>query len=312
MTFNKLSELASQNIPFLFYTDFKGEKIHVYPLNELEQHGIEYAINQNAPLFSSKKRLQIFPISYKEYKKKFDHVIEKIKSGDTYLLNLTQPSKITTALSLQEIYEHSNAPYKLHVKGQFVCFSPEPFIKISNNNISTFPMKGTIDASVENAKKKILKNNKEMAEHVMVVDLLRNDLGMVAKDIRVSRFRYIQKINAGEKELLQVSSEINGKLDNDWKNRLGEIIKTLLPAGSVSGTPKKSTVKIIEEIETYERNYYTGIFGVYSENSLETSVMIRFIEKQDEHLIYKSGGGITLDSKAEDEYQELIDKVYIP
>jgi para-aminobenzoate synthetase component 1 len=135
---------------------------------------------------------------------------------------------------------------------------------------------------------------------------------MVAKDISVEKFRYIQKISAGEKELLQVSSKIKGTLPDNWKENLGEIIKTLLPAGSITGTPKRSTVQIIEKIEAYNRGYYTGVFGIFDGQKLQTSVMIRFIEKEEDQLIYKSGGGITLDSNPEDEYQELIDKVYIP
>ena len=145
----------------------------------------------------------------------------------------------------------------------------------------------------------------------MIVDLLRNDLGIVANDIKVDKFRYIDKISAGEKELLQVSSKISGYVGPLWKERLGEIIKALLPAGSISGTPKKSTVKIIEETEAYERGYFTGVFGIFDGNTFDSAVMIRFIEKYDDTYIYKSGGGITIESDAKSEYQEMIDKVYI-
>ena len=172
-------------------------------------------------------------------------------------------------------------------------------------------MKGTIDASIPNAEAKILANAKEMAEHVMVVDLLRNDLGIVAKEIRVDKFRYIDKIKAGEKELLQVSSMISGSVGEDWKERLGSIVSHLLPAGSISGTPKKSTVEIIEAVEGYERGYFTGIFGVFDGETFDSAVMIRFIENDRGTYTYKSGGGITLESEAESEYRELLDKVYI-
>ncbi len=312
MTFDRLSYFASRNIPFLFYSDFNGEKIHVYPLSELKQRGIAYAIKQANCHTPKNKKLIKRPIPYHTYKKKFDHVISQIKNGNTYLLNLTQPTEIVTDLTLQEIFDTADAPFKLHVTNHFVCFSPEPFVTINNNTIRTFPMKGTIDASIKDAKASILSNQKEMAEHVMVVDLLRNDLGMVAKDIAVETFRYIQQINAGDKALLQVSSKIRGTLPNTWKADLGNIIKTLLPAGSITGAPKRSTVQIIEDIEGYHRGYYSGIFGVFDGNKLESSVMIRFIEKTKKSLIYKSGGGITLDSNPKEEYQELIDKVYIP
>ena len=173
-------------------------------------------------------------------------------------------------------------------------------------------MKGTIDASLPNAKETILESKKESAEHTMVVDLLRNDLSMVAKNVRVKSFRYITQIDSGSKKLLQVSSHISGDLDENWHENIGTFLKKLLPAGSISGTPKRSTLKIIDKIEGYERGYFSGIFGVYDGKSFDSAVMIRFIEKTKVGYIYKSGGGITLDSDVRSEYQELLDKVYIP
>ena len=173
-------------------------------------------------------------------------------------------------------------------------------------------MKGTIDASIKDAKKKILNNKKELAEHTMVVDLLRNDLSMVSKNVRVEDFRYIQKIEAGDKQLYQVSSKISGNLPTNWHRQIGDIIVKLLPAGSITGTPKINTIKILDEIENYQRGYFTGVFGVFDGKNLDSGVLIRFIENQNGNLIYKSGGGITSDSIATQEYQEMCDKVYIP
>jgi para-aminobenzoate synthetase component 1 len=309
--FNKISQYASQKIPFLFFTDFKGSVAHVYKLDELNKKNIIYSIKDKHNLHKN-IHIEKKPISYQNYKIKFDKLIKHIKDGDTYLANLTQATNIKCNLDLKKIYSIANADYKLYVKDKFVCFSPEPFIIIENNIIKTFPMKGTIDASVKNAQNILLNDEKERAEHIMVVDLLRNDLSMVASNVKVDKFRYIQKIKAGNKELLHVSSEISGKLEDNWQNRLGEIIKKLLPAGSISGTPKINTVKILENIEQYDRNYFSGIFGVFDGKKLETSVMIRFIEEKKNMLIYKSGGGITLDSNAKSEYKEMLDKIYIP
>ena len=311
MTFDKLSEYAAKGIPFLFYTDFKGEQLHLYKLDELQDHGIEFSINTDSLSKPHNITLHKYPVSFESYIEKFNYVIEEIKCGDTYLLNLTQPTEIDCSGNLFEIFQSANAKFKLFVKDQFVCFSPERFVKIENNRISTYPMKGTIDASIPNAEAKILGNAKEMAEHVMVVDLLRNDLGIIADDIKVERFRYIDKIRAGDKELLQVSSMVSGNVGINWKENLGDIISKLLPAGSISGTPKKSTVEIIEKVEGYVRGYFTGVFGVFDGQTFDSAVMIRFIEKDGDKLVYKSGGGITLDSNAESEYQEMIDKVYI-
>jgi para-aminobenzoate synthetase component 1 len=257
-------------------------------------------------------QLQKNPLPFELYQQKFEAVIEKIKSGETYILNLTQPTPIQTQLTLKEMYDLANAHYKLRYKDEFICFSPEKFIQIHDDKIHTFPMKGTIDASLEDAEAKILKNEKEMAEHIMIVDLLRNDLSIVAKEVKVEKFRYVQDIEAGEKKLLQVSSHISGKLESSWKENLGDILQALLPAGSISGAPKKSTVEIIQEVEGYERGFFSGIFGVYDGNSFDSGVMIRFIEKNADGYLYKSGGGITLDSNARQEYEELQDKIYLP
>ena len=307
----RLSNLASKGIPFLFYTNFDATKTQVFRLDELEKEDIEYTFNTNSYTAHSQSVLK-FPIDYKTYKKGFDFIIEKIKSGDTYLLNYTCETKITTELSLKEIFTLANARFKLRVKDDFLCFSPERFIKITNNHIYTYPMKGTIDASLPNAEAKILANAKEMAEHIMVVDLLRNDLSMVATEVKVTKFRYIDKINAGEKELLQVSSEIQGNLTKTWKENLGNILQTLLPAGSITGTPKKKTLEIIKKVEHYERDNFSGVFGVFDGENFDSAVMIRFMQNKEEGLVYKSGGGITLDSSAEAEYQEMLDKIYIP
>ncbi len=312
MSFATINSLASQKIPFLFISDFKGKKVEVIPLSELHDADIEFCIDETYTSVQHPYSLDIAPVSFSSYKKKFDKVIEKIKSGETYILNLTQPTPINTQLSLQEIYSLANAHYKLRVRDEFVCFSPEKFIQIEQNTIHTFPMKGTIDASVVNAKEKILANTKEMAEHVMIVDLLRNDLSMVATDVKVQKFRYTHQIEAGDKILLQVSSHISGSLDKQWHNRLGDILQTLLPAGSISGAPKKSTVDIIEDVEEFERGFFTGVFGVFDGERVDSGVMIRFIENTQDGYIYKSGGGITLESDVNAEYQELQDKIYLP
>ena len=312
MSIALLNSLGKRREPFLFISDFKGENIEVILAKELEKEDVAFTINESFVHKKHKHTLETFPINFTEYKKKFDKIVEKIKSGETYVLNLTQPTKVKTSLSLSEIFAITNAHYKLYYKDKFVCFSPEKFIQISEDTIHTFPMKGTIDASVHNAEAKILANAKEMAEHIMIVDLLRNDLSIVAQEVKVESFRYITELDAGRKKLLQVSSHISGKLTLDWHENIGTILQALLPAGSISGAPKKSTVEIIEKVEGYKRDYFSGVFGYYDGETLDSGVMIRFIEKTQKGLIYKSGGGITLDSDALLEYNELQDKIYLP
>jgi para-aminobenzoate synthetase component 1 len=173
-------------------------------------------------------------------------------------------------------------------------------------------MKGTINASVINAEKVIMEDEKETAEHNTIVDLIRNDLSMNAKNVRVERYRYIDRIRTHNSELLQISSEIAGDLGQEWENRVGDIITSMLPAGSISGAPKKETIRIIKESEIIERGYYTGVMGIYSSGELDSGVMIRFIEQNETGYVYRSGGGITYLSQAESEYKELIEKIYVP
>ncbi len=109
-----------------------------------------------------------------------------------------------------------------------------------------------------------------------------------------------------------MSSEITGKLSADYHKHLGDILVTLLPAGSISGAPKVKTLKIIEAAENETRGYYTGVFGYFDGENLDSGVMIRFIEQKGDRLFYRSGGGITIQSDLRSEYQEAIDKVYVP
>jgi para-aminobenzoate synthetase component 1 len=173
-------------------------------------------------------------------------------------------------------------------------------------------MKGTIDADLQYADKLILENEKELNEQNTIVDLLRNDLSIVAKNVRVDDFRYIEKIETNQKNLLSVSSKISGELQSDFKNKLGDIFAALLPAGSVCGAPKAKTVEIILQTETHQRAWYTGVWGIFDGKNTDSCVIIRYLEKTENGLMFKSGGGITSQSDLENEYQEMIDKVYVP
>lgn len=308
----QLSQLVSQGTPVFFYSDFKGEKFHCCALSQLMDHDIEFSFNQKPNPYNTPHTPTSHPIDFSAYAKKFNQVQQHIQAGNTYLLNLTQPTPIVSAYTLREIYTMANAPYKLRIGQQFVCFSPEPFITIEGNRIHTYPMKGTIDADIPNAIEIILNDPKELAEHTMIVDLLRNDLGIISTNIKVEKFRYISTIETGDKRLHQVSSHISGELNANWKDHIGNILQALLPAGSISGTPKKKSVELIESIEGYERGYFSGIFGYFDGKNLYSAVAIRFIEQTEEGLVYKSGGGITAESNPCSEYQEMLDKIYIP
>jgi para-aminobenzoate synthetase component 1 len=266
----------------------------------------------NHGLFQKNVQLAKYPVSYERYKKAFDYCLKELKYGNSYLLNLTFPTRIECNLTLREMFDFSEAKYKLYIKNKLVCFSPETFVQIKNGIISSNPMKGTSLANNKNAAHDLLNNKKEYAEHATIVDLIRNDLNRVAKKIQVEKFRYLDYIPTHEGKLIQASSKISGQLPNDYPENIGTILSKLLPAGSITGAPKRKTIEIIKTAEQYDRGFYTGIFGYFDGQNLDSAVMIRFIENIDGQLYFKSGGGITSQSDPKAEYQELIDKVYVP
>ncbi len=300
---------------FVFIIDFEMEKPRIWQTSGIDPAQVLYNFNgfTNAPaaVGSTMAALRKHPGDIEAYRSRFLHVMDRLLYGDTFLANLTIRTPVECDYTLEQLFLACSAPYKLWMKDAFLFFSPESFVRISDNRIFAYPMKGTIDASLPNARERILADKKEMAEHVTIVDLLRNDLSMIATDVRVERFRYVDKIRAKGKELLQVSSEITGLLPIYASDPAGCLL-SLLPAGSVSGAPKAKTVDVIRAAEGEKRGYYTGICGRFDGTTLDTGVMIRYIEHADGKLYYRSGGGITTQSDLQSEYQEALDKIYVP
>lgn len=153
---------------------------------------------------------------------------------------------------------------------------------------------------------------KESAEHATIVDLIRNDLSKVATKVKVDKYRYIDYISNNTGKIIQTSSQISGQLSNDYQQHIGDIISSQLPAGSITGAPKKKTVEIIEEAENYQRGFYTGTMGICINGNIDSAVMIRFIEKRKQGYVFKSGGAITSKSEYDKEYDEIKQKIYVP
>lgn len=312
-----MNEWAAAGVPYLFVIDLEQKKPFIIRLSEIDNNKLLFDVQSQSNAetdFPSQSsfRFARSPESFAEYRGKFDRVCEHIHRGDTYLLNLTCSTPIEIDLGLRDLFYLVEAKYKLWMNGQFICFSPETFVRIESGRIYSHPMKGTIGADVPDAEAVLLGDEKELAEHNTIVDLIRNDLSMVAERVRVEKFRYVDRLRTNQRDLLQVSSVISGELPSDHRSRIGDILFTLLPAGSVTGAPKMRTMEIIHEVEGRERGYYTGIFGLFDGISLDSAVMIRFIEQTREGLVFRSGGGITTFSNAESEYQEMIDKIYVP
>lgn len=315
---SRCNDWAGSRIPFIFLIDYECRKPMIVKLDEAASEGIFFSVNgnvnNNLGSTTSTKEIvfNVQPVKEGVYDRAFQDVKRNILHGNSYLLNLTFPSELETNLELEEIFLRSKAKYKILKKDDFVVFSPESFIKIKEDMIHSYPMKGTIDAGLPDAERKILESEKELWEHNTIVDLIRNDLSMVSRDVEVRRYRYVDRIETHKGELLQVSSEIRGRLQHDWRSNLGDMLLRLLPAGSICGAPKKKTLEIIRSAEQQDRGYFTGIFGIFDGRDLDSGVMIRYIEKYGDAMRFRSGGGITGHSEMQKEYKELIDKVYVP
>lgn len=315
--FMEMDELSLQKVPYFFVIDFLTENVEIYKESEIEKSGLlidfqTFSTAKNKQELHKKIEWKSFPETLESFKSGFDKVQQNIRLGNSYLTNYTRKTRIETNLTLEEIFYHSNAKYKVFYKDFFVFFSPETFVKIIDGKILTYPMKGTIDASLENAAETLKNDKKEKAEHYTVVDLLRNDLSMVADEVKVDKFQHIDFIKTQQKDLYAMSSEISGNLKTEFRGKVGSIMKKLLPAGSILGAPKPKTLEITLKAEGYDRGYYTGVCGWFDGENLDSCVMIRFIEKENSTLYFKSGGGITHMSRLEDEYQEMKNKIYVP
>ncbi|MBV8326014.1 aminodeoxychorismate synthase component I [Chryseobacterium sp.] len=315
--FIEMDELSLQKVPYFFVIDFLCKNVEIYRESEIENSGLMidfqgFSIKKKQNKLPEKIEWKSFPETLESFKTGFAKVQKNIRLGNSYLINYTRKTKIETNLTLEEIFYHSHAKYKVFYKDFFVFFSPETFVKIIDGKILTYPMKGTIDASLENAAEILKNDKKEKAEHYTVVDLLRNDLSMIADDVKVDQFQQIDFIKTQQKDLYAMSSEISGKLKPEFNGKIGSIMQKLLPAGSILGAPKSKTLEIILKAEGYDRGYYTGVCGWFDGKNVDSCVMIRFIEKEENQLYFKSGGGITHMSKLEDEYQEMKNKIYVP
>ena len=314
-TVDRMNELGAKGQPFAFIIDFDFEKPLIFDYHDSSELLWKTPSSSNyipEICHSEETEWNVYPIEFQKYEKAFTKIQRHIHNGDTYLLNLTMPTRIETNIGLEKIFHLSNAPYKIWLRNKFVCFSPEIFVRINDGIISSFPMKGTIDANIENAEQQLLNDEKEVAEHHTIVDLIRNDLSMVASEVKVDRFRYVDRICTNKGDLLQMSSQVSGKLPENYQQSIGTILAKMLPAGSICGAPKPKTVEIIKAAEPYKRGYYTGIFGVFDGKNLDSCVLIRYLEQDKEQMTFKSGGGITFLSDCQSEYNELIQKVYVP
>lgn len=314
-----MDELGGNRIPFFFIISYDRQANYLKPLHEIDDEELLFCFGgkTNASSFRTSRPDTVlwkpYPQSFESYQQAFEVVYDNLHAGNSFLTNLTCSTPVETNLSLLQVFEYTQAMYRLWWKDRFVVFSPEIFVRINGCKISSFPMKGTIDAALPDACKLLLEDPKESAEHATITDLIRNDLSQIASKVYVKRYRYIDELVTNRGRLLQMSSEIEGELPRDWYSSLGRIFFRLLPAGSITGAPKRKTESIIAQAENYRRGFYTGVMGIFDGENLDSAVMIRFLEQQsDGSFCFKSGGGITFMSDVKSEYQEMIQKIYVP
>lgn len=314
---NEMNRLGASSHPFLWAASYDLEKCLVIPDSD-SCDGILWHIgrqgNHNG-LFPSEAVPELkvkYAVSREQYAGMFSTVMAGLRRGDSFLANLTCATEVESNVSLRDIFLRSSAPFRLLIDDDFVCFSPEPFVRIEGRRISTFPMKGTADASLPDAELRLLSDYKETCEHHTIVDLMRNDINSVATDVSVDDFRYVEKIATSRGEILQTSSAISGTIPEKSERMFGDLILPLLPAGSITGAPKQATVRLIRKAEPVERGWYTGVFGYFDGKTMQTAVMIRCLQRDAKgNLFFHSGGGVTVNSNPDEEYNEMIEKVYL-
>lgn len=324
-----MNEMGKANRDFLFVINYSATDCRLWPLEDVHADRVGYQIGSHtniaevhAPTLSTvsdesflKEEIAVLtlePESPASYHRRFQIVKDHLLRGNSYLVNLTSRIPIHTRLSLRDLFLLSEAKYKLWLQDELVCFSPETFLQIHDGEISCCPMKGTIKADDDNSLDMLMADKKEAAEHATIVDLIRNDLSMVADHVHVERYRYGELLHTDHGDLWQTSSRITGRLPKDYRSHIGDILFSQLPAGSITGAPKPKTMAIIHEAEPFDRGFYTGVMGIYHDGDLDSAVMIRFIDQEDGQLYFKAGGGITARSDWKKEYEEVIEKIYVP
>lgn len=287
-----------------------------YPENQTEYYDLR-GVNRGIPQ-EKKNRISIpkFKDSESEYLKKVEEVKQKIRSGDTYQINLTMDSVFnlfgSPAAFFANLLFNQSTQYSTFINlptKYILSLSPELFFKVESDIISVAPMKGTAKlpanpAEIDKIKRKFINDPKERAENLMIVDLLRNDLHKLGV---YGPLRIISKCKAERYEtVFQMISEIEG--DVPGNTTLFQIFDALYPCGSITGAPKMSSMEIIRSLENRNRGIYTGSIGYLYGDKMTFNIAIRTLEisKNNKTGHAGLGSGIVWDSVPEQEYDECI------
>jgi len=257
-------------------------------------------------------------MSEQQYHQKFAQIQSYLRSGDCYQINLAQRFNNQYQGDEWQAYctltQHNKAPFSAFMRLEdkaVLSISPERFIQVKNTNIETKPIKGTRprshDPIIDLANAQALQHaEKDRAENLMIVDLLRNDIGKIAVPGSVS----VPKLFAIESfpAVHHLVSTITGQLPSD--KHPCELLRACFPGGSITGAPKVRAMQIIEELEPHRRSLYCGSIGYLSAHgNMDSSITIRTLLCDSGQIYCWAGGGIVADSVVEDEYQETFDKL---
>ncbi|GIU34447.1 aminodeoxychorismate synthase component I [Shewanella colwelliana] len=257
-------------------------------------------------------------ISQHDYSEKFDTVQRYLHSGDCYQINLTQRFDAQYQGDEWQAYlklrASNKAPFSAFIRlpqHSILSISPERFIQLNGSDIETKPIKGTLPRSSDPVLDKLAAatlaaSEKDRAENVMIVDLLRNDIGKVAQagSVGVPHLFDIESFPA----VHHLVSTVTAKLDSRYSGC--DLLRAAFPGGSITGAPKIRAMEIIEELEPSRRSIYCGTIGYISQDGkMDTNITIRTLVTEDQHIYCWAGGGIVADSNVDAEYQESYDKV---
>jgi para-aminobenzoate synthetase/4-amino-4-deoxychorismate lyase len=308
--------LEAQELPLAWFGVYRKPVVYDHARGCFEGASvlpsIEYSPEELPVRFAERVALAI---SEEDYCAKIRQIKEYIHAGETYQVNFTDrvcvPTKVSADVAFGMLIRQQPVAYSalLNVAGHHILsLSPELFFRIEQGRIVTRPMKGTMPRGLDTAEDaeagvRLQNDEKNRAEHVMIVDLLRNDLGRICTmgSVQVEDIFSVERYET----LLQMTSTVSGRLRGGLSYY--DIFKGMFPSGSITGAPKIRTMEIIHEVECRPRGVYTGAIGFMSPDGAATfNVTIRTLVLKDGEACMGVGGGIVADSDPSDEYRECL------
>lgn len=287
----------------------------------------EAKLNEIEKLLKTGEKMEFPPIQLKTEIKpqfseeKYEEMVEKakhyIREGDIFQVVLSNPMRAKAEGSLFDTYRvlrtHNPSPYMFYFSSddiEIAGASPETLVKLEGRKVSTFPLAGTRPRGKDAQEDKrleaeLLADEKEQAEHNMLVDLGRNDIGKISEigTVNVDKYMCIEQFS----HVMHIGSTVTGIIRND-KDAV-DAVDAILPAGTLSGAPKFRACEIIEELEGSKRGIYGGAIGYLDfSGNLDTCIGIRLVYKKDGEVCIRSGAGIVADSVPKKEFQECVNK----